>query len=42
MTFKFTEELCANKIKNDGKIEKNLTSQFKIGMKNLMMFHPSI
>ena len=29
------------KIKNDAKIEENLTSQFKIDMKNLMIFHPN-
>ena len=29
------------KIKNDAKIEENLTCQFKIDMKNLMIFHRS-
>ena len=41
MSLQFTEELCVMKIKNDAKIEENLTCQFKIDMKNLMIFHPS-
>ena len=41
MTLKFTEELCAMKIKNDAKIEENLTCQFKIDMRNLTNFDPS-
>ena len=41
MSLQFTEELCVMKIKNDAKIEENLTCQFKINMKNLMIFHSS-
>ena len=41
MSLQFTEELCAVKIKNDAKIEEKLTCQFKIDMKNLMIFHPN-
>ena len=41
MSLKFTEELCVMKMKNDSKIEVNLTCQLKINMKNLMTFHPS-
>ena len=41
MSLQFTEELCVMKKKNDAKIEENLTCQFKIDMKNLMIFHPS-
>ena len=42
MRLQFTEDSCVMKIKNDAKIEENLTCQFKIDdMKNLMIFHPS-
>ena len=41
MSLQFTEELCVMKMKNDAKIEENLTCQFKIDMKNLLIFHPS-
>ena len=41
MSLKFTEDLCVMKMKNDAKIEENLTCQFKIDMKNLMIFDPS-
>ena len=39
MSLQFTEELCVMKIKDAAKIEENLTCQFKIVMKNLMIFH---
>ena len=41
MSLKFTEELCVMKMESDAKIEENLTFQFKIDMKNLMIFDPS-
>ena len=41
MSLQDTEELCVMKINNDAKIEENLTCQFKIDMKNLMIFHLS-
>ena len=41
MSLQFTEEICVMKIKNDAKIEENLTRQFKIDMKNLIIFHRS-
>ena len=41
LSLKFKEELCVMKMKNDSKIEVNLTCRFKIDMKNLMIFHPS-
>ena len=41
MGLKFTEKLCVMKMKNDAKIEENLTCQFKIDIKNLMIFDPS-
>ena len=41
MSLQFTDELCVMKIKNDAKIEENLTCQFKIDMKKLLIFHPS-
>ena len=40
MSLQSTEELCVMKIKNAAKIEENLPCQFKINMKNLMIFHP--
>ena len=33
-TLKFTEELCVLAMRIDAKFEKELTCQFKIGMKN--------
>ena len=42
MSVKCTGELGAMAIKNDPKIEENMTLQFKIGMKNLMNFDLSI
>ena len=41
MSLKFPEELCVMTMKNDTKIEEELTFLFKIGMKNLTNFHPS-
>ena len=41
MSLKFVEELCVMKLKNDAKIEVNLTCQFKIEMRNLTNFNPS-
>ena len=40
MSLKFTEELCVMTIKNDTKIEKELTCRFKIDIKNLTNFEP--
>ena len=42
MSLKFTEELCVMKMKNDTKIEEKLTSRFKIDMRNLTKFDPSV
>ena len=36
MSLKFTEELCVMKMKNDTKIEEELTCCFKIDIRNLM------
>ena len=41
MSLKFTGELCFMKMKNDAKIEEELTSQFKIDMRNLTNFDQS-
>ena len=41
MSLKFTRELCAMTMKNDAKIEEELTCQFKIEMRNLTNFDPS-
>ena len=41
MTLKFTEEICVMKMKNDTKIEEELTLRFKIDMKNFTKFYPS-
>ena len=41
MSLKFTGELCVMTMKNDAKIEEELTCQFKIDMKNLTNFDPS-
>ena len=40
MTLKFTEELCVMTMKNDAKLEEELTC-FKIDMRNLTNFDPS-
>ena len=42
MSLKFPEELCVMTMKNDTKIEEELTFRFKIDMWNLTNFHPSI
>ena len=41
MTLKFTEELCVMTMKNDTKIEDELTCHFKIDMRNFANFDPS-
>ena len=41
MTLKFTEELCVMIMKNDPKIEEELTCRFKIDMTNFTNFDPS-
>ena len=41
MSLKFTEELCVMTMKNDTKIEEELTCRFKIDMRNLTNFDPS-
>ena len=41
MSLKFTGELCIMAIKNDTKLEKELTCQFKIDMRNLTNFDPT-
>ena len=38
MSLKFIEELCVMRIKNDAKIEEELTCQFKIDIKILTNF----
>ena len=38
MSLKFAGELCVMKMKNDAKIEEELTCQFKIDMRNLTNF----
>ena len=42
MSFKFTVELCVMAMKNDTKIEEELTCRFKIDMRNFTNFDPSI
>ena len=41
MSLKFTGKYCLMKMKNDAKLEDELTCQFKIDMKNLRKFYPS-
>ena len=41
MSLKFTEELCVMTMKNDTKIEEELTCRFKIDMRNLINFYSS-
>ena len=41
MSLKFAEELCVMTMKNDTKIEEELTCRFKIDMRNLMNFAPN-
>ena len=38
MSLKFTGELCVMTMKNDAKIQEELTSQFKMDMRNLINF----
>ena len=38
MNLKFAGELCVMKMKNDAKIEEELTCQFKIDMRDLTNF----
>ena len=42
MSLEFTEELCVMILKNDTKFEEELTCHFKIDMKSLTNFDPSI
>ena len=41
MSLKFTGELFVMEMKNDAKIEEELTFQFKIDMRSLTNFDPS-
>ena len=41
MSVKFTGELCVMAMKNNAKIEEQLTCQFKIDMRNVTNFDPS-
>ena len=41
MTLKFTKELFILTMKNDAKLEEELTCRFKIGMSNLTNFESS-
>ena len=41
MSLKWTEELCVMTMKNDTKIEEELTCRFKIDMRNLTNFDSS-
>ena len=41
MSLKFTGELWVIRMKNDAKIEEDLTCQFKIDVRNLTNFDPS-
>ena len=41
MSLKFTGELCVITMKNNTKIEEELTCHFKIDMRNLRNFHLS-
>ena len=42
MSSKFTEKLCVMTMKNDTKIEEELTCRFKIDMRNFTNFDPSV
>ena len=42
MSLKFTEELCVMTMKNDTKIEEELTCRFKIDMRSFTNFDPSV
>ena len=41
MSLKFTGEFCVMPVKNEEKLEEELTCQFKIDMRNLINFDPS-
>ena len=41
MSLKFTGELCVMTMKNDAKLEEELTCRFKTDMKNLTNSDPS-
>ena len=41
MSLKFIGELCVMTMKNDTKLEEELTCQFKIDMRNFMNFYLS-
>ena len=41
MSLKFTEELCIMTLKNDQKLEEELTCRFNFDMRNLTNFNPS-
>ena len=41
MSFKFTKDLGAMKLKNDARIEEEFTCPFKIGKRNLTNFDRS-
>ena len=41
MTLKLTDELCVMTMKNDTKIEREVTCRFKIDMRNFTNFDPS-
>ena len=41
MSLEFTEKLCVMKMKNDTKIEEELTCCFKFDMRNFTNFDPS-
>ena len=41
MNLKFAGELCFTTMKNDAKIEEELTCQFKMNMRKLTYFDPS-
>ena len=41
MNLKFTEELCVMTMKNNAKIEEELTCHFKIDVRDLTNFDPS-
>ena len=42
MSLKFTEKLCVMTMKNETKIEEELTCCFKIDVRNFTNFDPSI
>ena len=42
MSLKFSKELCVVTMKNDARFEEELTCRFKIDIRKLMNFDPSI